>query len=76
MDIKTGTKVDHERYGEGVITSSGITGFTVIFERSGKMDFSRLTEEFEILEEGDLEARLESIPDWLKYEITMPPQDN
>ena len=44
MDIKTGTKVDHERYGEGVITASGITGFTVIFERSGKMDFSRLTE--------------------------------
>ncbi len=56
MDIKTGTKIDHERYGEGVITESGISGFTVIFERSGKMDFSRLNDEFEILEEGDGEA--------------------
>ena len=28
------------------------------------------------IEEGDLEARLESIPDWLKYEITMPPQND
>lgn len=56
MDIKTGTKVDHERYGEGVITESGIAGFTVIFERSGKMEFSRLNDEFEILEEGDGEA--------------------
>jgi hypothetical protein len=56
MDIKTGTKVDHERYGKGVITASSINGFTVIFERSGKIDFSRLTDEFEILEEGDGEA--------------------
>lgn len=56
MDIKTGTKVDHERYGEGVITESNISGFTVIFERSGKMEFSRLNDEFEILEEGDGEA--------------------
>ncbi|MCH9821842.1 MAG: hypothetical protein K0U33_00620 [Bacteroidetes bacterium] len=56
MDIKTGTKVDHERYGEGVITESAITGFTVIFERSGKMDFSRLSDEFEIIEQGDGEA--------------------
>lgn len=56
MDIKTGTKVDHERYGEGVITESNISGFTVIFERSGKMEFSRMNDEFEILEEGDGEA--------------------
>ena len=56
MDIKTGTKVDHELYGEGVITESGITGFTVVFDRSGKMEFSRMNDEFEILEEGDGEA--------------------
>ncbi len=56
MGIKTGTKVDHERYGEGVITESNISGFTVIFERSGKMEFSRMNDEFEILEEGDGEA--------------------
>ncbi len=56
MDIKIGTKVDHERYGEGVITESGITGFTVVFDRSGKMEFSRMNDEFEILEEGDGEA--------------------
>ncbi len=53
MDIKTGTKVDHERYGEGVITESGISGFTVVFDRTGKMDFSRMNDEFEILEVGD-----------------------
>ncbi len=53
MDMKTGTKVDHERYGEGVVTSATLSGFTVIFKRSGEMNFSRLTDDFEILEEGD-----------------------
>lgn len=27
------------------------------------------------IEEGDLESRLDSIPEWLKYEIVLPPQD-
>lgn len=53
MDIKTGTKVDHERYGEGVVTESSLSGFIVIFKRAGEMNFSRLTDDFEILEEGD-----------------------
>lgn len=52
-DIKTGTKVDHVRYGQGVITESNLAGFTVIFERTGKMTFSRLNDDFEIVEEGD-----------------------
>lgn len=53
MELKTGTRVDHERYGEGVVTESNISGFTVIFKRTGEMSFSRLTNDFEILEEGD-----------------------
>lgn len=56
MEAKTGTKIDHEKYGEGVITSSTISGFTVIFKRGGEMNFSRMTDAFEILEEGDGEA--------------------
>lgn len=56
MEIKTGTKIDHERYGEGVVTESSISGFTVIFKRSGEMNFSRLTDEMEIVEEGTGDA--------------------
>ena len=33
MEVKTGTKVDHERYGEGVITEATLSGFTVVFNR-------------------------------------------
>jgi len=55
-DIKTGTKVDHDRYGEGVITESSLSGFTVVFDRAGKMEFSRLNDDFQILEEGDGDA--------------------
>ena len=28
MEAKTGTKITHEKYGEGVITSNTISGFT------------------------------------------------
>ena len=56
MDIKTGTKLDHERYGEGVVSESSLSGFTVLFKRGGEMNFSRLTDEFEILEEGEGEV--------------------
>ena len=52
-DIKTGTKVDHDRYGEGIITESNLSGITVVFDRAGKMEFSRLNDDFEILEEGN-----------------------
>ena len=27
------------------------------------------------IDEGDLETRIEQVPDYIKYEITMPPQD-
>ena len=54
-DIKTGTKVDHDRYGEGVITESHLSGFTVVFDRAGKMEFSRMNDDFEILEEGNVD---------------------
>lgn len=56
MDITTGTKVDHERYGEGVVTENTLSGFTVVFNRTGAMNFSRLTDEFEIIEVGTGEA--------------------
>jgi len=56
MEAKAGTKINHEKYGEGVITSSTISGFTVIFKRGGEMNFSRMTDAFEVLEEGNGEA--------------------
>jgi hypothetical protein len=49
MNIQTGTKVNHARYGEGVVSQTSAGGFKVIFKRGGEMSFSRLSDDFEIL---------------------------
>ncbi len=51
MEVKTGTRINHDRYGEGIVSQSSLTSFTVMFKRGGELEFSRLTEEFEILDE-------------------------
>lgn len=54
MSINTGTKVNHSRYGEGVVSQTSAGGFKVIFKRGGEMSFSRLTDDFELLENGEV----------------------
>ncbi len=39
--LPVGSRIDHERYGEGIISKSTITGYEVFFARGGKMEFSR-----------------------------------
>ena len=55
MEVKTGTRINHDRYGEGMVSQSGLSSFTVMFKRGGELEFSRLTDEFEILEEDSSE---------------------
>lgn len=54
MSINTGTKVNHSRYGEGVVSQTSAGGFKVIFKRGGEMSFSRLIDDFELLENGEV----------------------
>jgi hypothetical protein len=52
MTIVTGTKVNHARYGEGIVSHTSAGGFKVIFKRGGEMSFSRLGDDFEVVEPG------------------------
>lgn len=45
-----GTRVDHERYGEGIISKEGVTNYEIYFARGGKMDIRKDSEELTILE--------------------------
>lgn len=49
--LAPGTRIDHERYGEGIISTAGIAGYEVFFARGGKMELSISNNEFEVLEE-------------------------
>jgi hypothetical protein len=50
--LSIGTKIDHERYGNGIIIGVNLTTYDVLFERGGKMQFNKNRFDVEVLEEG------------------------
>ncbi|MDR0437836.1 MAG: hypothetical protein LBH22_05990 [Bacteroidales bacterium] len=54
--ITRGTTVDHERYGEGVVVKDDFSTIEVIFERGGKLSFSKSNlSDFTIVEKAESE---------------------
>lgn len=49
-NVGIGSRVEHERYGEGVISAVNLSTFEIFFERGGKMDISKHNDELEIIE--------------------------
>lgn len=49
-ELTVGTRVDHERYGEGVVSKVNISNYEIIFTRGGKIEFSKSNKELEVLE--------------------------
>ena len=48
-----GTRIEHERYGEGIISKENISSYEIFFARSGKMEIRKDSEELEIIEEAE-----------------------
>lgn len=55
MEMMIGSKVDHLRYGEGMVAELGLTNVTIYFAKGGKMSFPRDNDEIEVIENpGDV----------------------
>lgn len=52
-DLKPGSRVSHEKYGEGVISKNTLTSYSIIFVRGGEMQFSKSRLELEVIEEPE-----------------------
>lgn len=50
QELTIGTIIDHDKYGEGVISKVTLTNFEVYFAHGGKMQFSKSSSDFEIKE--------------------------
>lgn len=48
-----GTRVEHERYGEGIISKEGVANYEIYFARGGKMDIRKDSEELTITEAAE-----------------------
>jgi len=50
-ELSVGTRIDHSRYGEGIISKNNPLTYKVIFVRGGEIEFSKLNTQFDVLEE-------------------------
>jgi len=57
MNFKIGTRVDHDRYGQGIVSQDSISSCKIIFVRGGEIEFSKSNLEVKIISEPDGEAQ-------------------
>ena len=50
LDIKVGTRVEHPRYGEGIIAKITLGAYVVYFEQGGKMEIPKTSDNLTIIE--------------------------
>ncbi|WP_430816637.1 hypothetical protein [Carboxylicivirga sp. RSCT41] len=60
IDIKVGTRVEHPRYGEGIIAQVTLGAYIVYFEDGGKMEIPKTSTNLTIIESPD-EGKPETI---------------
>ncbi len=49
-ELAVGTRVDHPRYGEGIVSKNKITSYEIFFERGGKMEITKRNEDLTVIE--------------------------
>jgi hypothetical protein len=53
QDFNVGTRIDHPKYGEGIISKNDTVTFKVIFIRGGEIEFSKLNADFNVIDPQD-----------------------
>ncbi|HNW68625.1 MAG TPA: hypothetical protein PKK66_07240 [Bacteroidales bacterium] len=49
-DFNVGTRIDHEKYGEGIISQNNQLTYKAIFIRGGEIEFSKMSAQFQVVE--------------------------
>ncbi|HYQ56596.1 MAG TPA: hypothetical protein VEP89_04545 [Draconibacterium sp.] len=52
-DLTVGTRVEHPRYGEGIISKDNLTAYEIFFERGGKMEITKRNTDLTVLEQNE-----------------------
>jgi len=56
-DLPVGSRVDHPRYGEGIISKNKLTAYEIFFERGGKVELTKRNPDLSVVEKGPEEIR-------------------
>jgi hypothetical protein len=60
-ELTLGTRIDHDRYGEGVVAKINLVSYDVYFARGGKVEILKSNKDFKILETVSSGAQSEGI---------------
>jgi hypothetical protein len=56
-ELAVGTRVDHPRYGEGIISKSHLTVYEIFFERGGKIEMTKYNTDIKVISEPENKPR-------------------
>ena len=48
-ELSVGTRVDHPRYGEGIVSKNNLTAYEIFFERGGKMEITKRNTDLKVI---------------------------
>jgi len=66
-ELAVGTRVEHPRYGEGIISKNKITSYEIFFEHGGKIELTKRNEDLEVKETPQRNLKTRSHwPKWRK----------
>lgn len=55
-ELVAGARIDHDRYGEGLVSKVNLTNYEIYFASKGKMEISKRSEELQVLESPERPA--------------------
>jgi len=52
-ELTVGTRVDHPRYGQGIISKNNLTAYEIFFERGGKIEITKRNTDLTVIEKNE-----------------------
>ena len=52
-ELTVGTRVDHPRYGEGIVSKNNLTAYEIFFERGGKMEITKRNTDLTVIQKNE-----------------------
>ncbi len=52
-ELTVGTRVEHPRYGEGIVSKNNLTVYEIFFERGGKIEITKRNTDLTVLEKNE-----------------------
>ena len=52
-ELSVGTRVEHPRYGEGIISKNNLTAYEIFFERGGKIEITKRNTDLKVIHKNE-----------------------